>query len=35
MIDENENTLAGSLLNSTLYRPARVIDNDAFFVHIG
>lgn len=34
MIDRNENQQAGSLLNSVLYVPYRVIDGDAFNVDI-
>lgn len=34
MIDEAENSYAGSLLNSVLYVPMRVIEADAFYVDI-
>lgn len=34
MIDAGENSAAGSLLNSVLYVPSRVIDGDAFVVQI-
>lgn len=34
MIDATQNSAAGSLLNSVLYAPFRVIDADAFYVEI-
>lgn len=34
MIDANENSQAGSLMNSVLFVPSRVIDGDAFYVQI-
>lgn len=34
MIDAGVNSGAGSVLNSTLFVPKRVIDRDAFYVHI-
>lgn len=34
MIDGNENSQAGSLMNSVLFVPSRVIDGDAFYVQI-
>lgn len=34
MIDEEENSGAGRDLNTILYVPYRVIDNDAFHVEI-
>jgi hypothetical protein len=34
MIDNAQNTYAGSVLNSVLYVPMRVIDNDPFYVDI-
>ncbi|KJQ55749.1 NucA/NucB deoxyribonuclease domain-containing protein [Microbacterium sp. SA39] len=34
MINANENSQAGSLMNSVLFGPSRVIDGDAFYVEI-
>lgn len=34
MIDNAQKTYAGSVLNSVLYVPMRVIDNDPFYVDI-
>jgi hypothetical protein len=34
MIDANENSQAGSLMNSVLFVRSRVIDGDAFYVQI-
>lgn len=34
MINASENSRAGSLLNSTLFAPMRVVDGDPFFVNI-
>lgn len=34
MINNDQNTYAGSVLNNVLYTPMRVIDADPFHVHI-
>jgi len=34
MIDEAQNSYAGSVLNSVLFVPMRVIESDPFFVDI-